>query len=283
MSNYQHFQLQQIAGTLGAEVSGVDLSTQLSDDVIAEIRKALLDHLVLFFRDQNLTPDSQIAFARRFGDLDQHDFVKGLPDHPKVIRVLREADETTMNFGGTWHCDVTHQECPAMGSVLYGVDVPPYGGDTLFANQYIAYETLSAGMQQLLDGLTAVHSARGPFSPTGRAASYWKNMQVTPSEKAYEEVEHPAVRTHPETGRKLLFVNRTFTVRFKDMTERESAPLLQYLFEHASQEQFTCRFRWTKGAVAFWDNRAVLHHALGDYSGHRREMLRVAISGDRPY
>ncbi|MGB0582940.1 MAG: TauD/TfdA dioxygenase family protein, partial [Limisphaerales bacterium] len=165
---------------------------------------------------------------------------------------------------------------------LYAREVPPFGGDTLFANQYLAYESLSPGMKQMLNGLTGIHTARGPFGPEGRSNSNWRNMQVETNDKALEEMEHPVIRTHPETGRKCLFVNRTFTIRFKDMTEEESAPLLNQLFAHASQEQFTCRFRWTKGAVAFWDNRAVLHYALNDYSGHRREMHRVAISGDRP-
>lgn len=271
-----------IAGALGAEITGVSLADDLSDETIAAIRAALLEHLVVFFRDQELTPEKQIAFARRFGALEEHDFVKGLPDHPEIIRVLREADETSMNFGGAWHSDVTHQERPAMGSVLYALDVPAHGGDTLFANQYLAYETLSPGLRRMLDGLTAIHTARGPFGPDGRSTTNWRNMQVETNEKALEEMEHPVVRTHPETGRKCLFVNRTFTVRFKDMTERESQPLLEFLFEHASQESFTCRFHWTPGAIAFWDNRAVLHYALNDYSGHRREMHRVAISGDRP-
>jgi len=271
-----------IAGALGAEITGVNLAEELSDEVIAQIRQALLDHLVIFFRDQQLTPEQQIAFARRFGSLEEHDFVKGLPEHPEIIRVIREADETSKNFGGNWHSDVTHQECPALGSVLYAVDVPSHGGDTLFANQYLAYESLSPGMKRMLAGLTGVHTARGPFGPEGRSNTNWRNMQVETSEKALEEMEHPVIRTHPETGRKCLFVNKTFTVRFKDMTEEESAPLLDQLFAHASQEPFTCRFKWTKGAVAFWDNRAVLHYALNDYSGHRREMHRVAISGDRP-
>lgn len=276
-------QVSPIAGALGAEIHGVSLAEELSDETIAEIRQALLDHLVIFFRDQDLTPERQIAFAQRFGTLEEHDFVKGMPDYPKIIRVVREADETTMNFGGAWHADVTHQECPAMGSVLYAVDVPPFGGDTLFANQYWAFDNLSPGMQRMLDGMVAVHSARGPFAPEGRSKNNWKNMQVETSEKAYDEMEHPVIRIHPETGRKMLFVNRTFTIRFKDMTEKESAPLLEYLYRHASQESFTCRFRWTPGAVAFWDNRAVLHYALNDYTGYRREMRRVAIAGDRPY
>lgn len=271
-----------IAGALGAEISGVSIADEHDAETIAWIRQALLDYQVIFFRDQKLTPDQQIRFSRRFGELEEHDFVKGLPEHPQIIRVVREADEETLNFGGAWHTDVTHQECPALGSVLYGLDVPRVGGDTLFANQYLAWDRLSTGMQRMLDGMTAVHTARGPFGPQGRSASNWKNMQVEPSEKALEEVTHPVVRVHPETGRKALFVNRTFTVRFTDMTEKESAPLLEYLFNHACREQFTCRFRWTPGAVAFWDNRCVLHYALNDYTGHRREMLRVAISGDRP-
>lgn len=282
MPDYKTITASPITGALGAEISGVDLSDQLDEQVIGDIRQALLDHLVIFFRDQELSPKQLIAFAKHFGPLEEHDFVKGLPEHPEIIRVVREADETTKNFGGSWHSDVTHQECPALGSVLYGVDVPPVGGDTLFANQYLAYETLSLGMKRMLDGMTAIHTARGPFAPEGRSKSNWKNMQVQTSDKAYEEMEHPVIRTHPETGRKMLFVNRTFTVRFKDMTEQESNPLLEYLFQHASHERFTCRFRWTKGAVALWDNRAVLHNAVCDYTGHRREMHRVAISGDRP-
>jgi len=271
-----------LCGALGAEIHGVSLADDLPDGVIADIRQALLDHLVIFFRDQQLTPVQQIAFARRMGPLEEHDFVKGLPEHPEIIRVLREASEATMNFGGAWHSDVTHQQHPALGSVLYALDVPPHGGDTLFANQYLAYETLSPGLQQTLCGLTGIHTARGPFGHQGRSINNWMNMKVETSEKSLAEVEHPVVRTHPETGRKALFVNRTFTVRFKGWTEAESAPLLEYLFHHASREQLTCRFRWTPGAVAFWDNRAVLHYALNDYAGHRREMHRVTISGDKP-
>jgi len=279
---YNSIVAEPISGALGAEIRGVSLADELPDGVIAEIRQALLDHLVIFFRDQKLTPQQQIAFARRMGPLEEHDFVRGLPEFPQIIRIIREADEATLNFGGAWHSDVTHQKCPALGSILYALDVPPYGGDTLFSNQYLAYDALSDGMKRMLEGMTAIHTARGPFGPEGRSRSNWKNMQVDISEKAMEETEHPVIRTHPETGRKALFVNRTFTVRFKDMTEPESAPLLEYLFKHASQERFTCRFRWTPGAVAFWDNRAVLHYALNDYNGFRREMHRVTVSGDRP-
>lgn len=282
-TDYRHFQAEPVSGALGAEISGINLAEPLSDETIAELREALLEHLVIFFRDQTLSPQQQLDFTRRFGPLEGHDFVKGMDEYPEIVRILKEADEGGMNFGGVWHEDVTHQECPALGSVLYGVDIPPCGGDTLFANQYLAYETLSAGMREMLDGLRAIHSAAGPFGPDGRAKTYWKNMQVQTSDKALEEMEHPVVRTHPETGRKGLFVNGTFTTRFKDMTVQESAPLLRFLFDHASKEPFTCRFRWRPGSVAFWDNRSVMHYALNDYAGYRREMLRTTIAGDRPY
>ncbi|MGY8694405.1 MAG: TauD/TfdA dioxygenase family protein [Verrucomicrobiia bacterium] len=282
-TQYRHFEARPVSGALGTEIAGVDLSQDLSDETIEDLRQALLDHLVIFVRDQKLSPRQQIDFARRFGELEEHDFVKGMAEYPEIIRILREADEKGMNFGGVWHSDVTHQEKPALGSILYALDVPPFGGDTLFANQYLAYETLSLGMREMLDGLTAVHTAEGPFGPQGRSKSNWRNMEVETSEKALEQMEHPVVRTHPETGRKGLFVNGTFTVRFKNMTRKESRSLLRFLFKHASQEAFTCRFRWEPGSVAFWDNRSVMHYALGDYTGHRREMLRVTVSGDRPF
>ena len=276
-------QIEPVAGALGAEVHGVNLADELDDAVIAEIRQALLDHLVIFFRDQDMTPEQHLAFARRFGELDDHDFVKGLPDYPYILRLVKEADEVGMNFGGNWHSDVTYQEAPALGSILYALDVPPVGGDTLFANQFLAYESLSDAMKDLLDGLICIHSAKGIFGLDSYADKKFKNMTVEPSEKANEETEHPVVRTHPESGRKGLFVNRNFSIRFKGMSVEESAPLLNFLFEHSKREAFTCRFRWQKGSVAFWDNRSVMHFALNDYNGHRREMHRVRVVGDKPF
>jgi taurine dioxygenase len=280
---YETISLAPIAGALGAEVSGVDLARKLPDATIAEIRQALLTHLVIFFRDQHLTPEHHLALGRRFGPLQVHDFVEAMPDYPEILEVRKEPEETR-NFGSGWHTDVSYLERPSLGSLLYALEAPEYGGDTLFANQYLAYEMLSDGMKQMLDGLTAMHSARRPYGiNAARAQEYGpSSMRFNFSEKAHDEIEHPVVRTHGETGRKALYVNRTFTLRFKDMTEAESAPLLNYLCDHAVRPEFTCRFRWQQGSLAFWDNRAVQHNAINDYHGRRRLMHRVTIEGERP-
>ena len=279
----QTISVKPIAGALGAEIAGVDLSGPLPDSVIGEIRAALLDNLVIFLHDQQLSPEQQLDFGRRFGVLQVHEFVGGTAAHPEIIEVRKEPQETR-NFGGGWHTDVSYLERPALGSVLYAREVPDYGGDTLFANQYLAYETLSDGMKQMLDGLTAMHSARRPYGiNAARAQEYGpSSMRFNFSEKAHDEIEHPVVRTHGETGRKALYVNRTFTLRFTGMTEAESAPLLNYLCDHAVRPEFTCRFRWQPGSLAFWDNRAVQHNAINDYHGRRRLMHRVTIEGERP-
>jgi len=203
--------------------------------------------------------------------------------HPEIIQIRKEPQETR-NFGGGWHTDVSYLERPALGSVLYARDVPDYGGDTLFANQYLAYETLSDGMKALLGGMTAIHSARRPYGVNATRAFEPgpSSMSFHFSEAAHAEVEHPVVRTHAETGRKALYVNGAFTVRFKDMTEEESAPLLHYLCQHGVRPEFTCRFRWRPNSIAFWDNRCVQHNAVNDYQGERRVMHRIAIEGERP-
>jgi taurine dioxygenase len=272
-----------IAGALGAEIAGVDLSDPLSDRAIGEIRAALLDHLVIFFHDQHLTPEQQLDFGRRFGRLQVHEFVEALAGFPEILEVRKEPEETR-NFGGGWHTDVSYLERPSLGSVLYAREVPEFGGDTMFANQYRAYESLSDGMKEMLDGMTAIHSARRPYGPNAaRAQAYGpSSMHFIFSEAAHAEIEHPVVRTHRETGKKALYVNRTFTLRFKDMTEEESAPLLSYLCDHAVRPEFTCRFRWRANSIAFWDNRCVQHNAINDYGGERRVMRRVTIEGERP-
>src|SRR5437773_5982233 len=229
----QTISVKPIAGALGAEISGVDLSGPLSDQAIGEIRAALLDHLVIFFHDQHLTPELQLDFGRRFGALQIHEFVEAMAGYPEILEVRKEPEETR-NFGGGWHTDVSYLERPSLGSVLYAREVPETGGDTLFANQYLAYEALSDGMKRLLDGMVAIHSARRPYGLNAARAfdPGPSSMSFNFSETAQAEVEHPVVRTHRETGKKALYVNRTFTLRFTDMTEEESAPLLNYLCDH---------------------------------------------------
>ena len=281
---YRTISVNRIAGALGAEISGVDLArSNLDDDVMGEIRQALFENCVIFFRDQHLTADQHLAFGRRFGELQIHEFVAPTEDHEEILEVRKEADETR-NFGGGWHTDVSYLERPSLGSVLYALEVPAVGGDTMFSNQYLAYETLSDGMKSLLGNMTAVHSARRPYglNAMSRYAAGERSMKYLFSESAHAEVEHPVIRTHVETGRKCLYVNGTFTIRFKDMTEEESAPLLNYLCHHAVRPEFTCRFRWEKGSIAFWDNRCVQHNAINDYHGQRRVMHRVTIEGERP-
>jgi taurine dioxygenase len=204
-------------------------------------------------------------------------------DFPEIIEVRKEPDDRGGNFGCAWHSDVTYLEEPALGSILYAREVPEFGGDTLFANMYMAYDALSDGMKRMLDGMTAVHSARRPYGSKSDWFPTQRSMEIRRNNSAQAEVEHPVVRTHPETGRKGLFVNNTFTIRFSDMSEEASAPLLEYLYLHLVRPEFTCRFRWTANAVAFWDNRCVQHYAINDYHGQRRVMHRVTVNGDRPY
>ena len=277
---YETIQVAPVSGTLGAEVTGVDLATDLDDGAIAELRAALVEHHVLFFRDQDLSPARQVAFGRRFGELDSHPFVEGMDDHPEVIEVITEPDDK-VNFGGGWHTDVTFLEEPDLGSILYAVEVPSFGGDTLFADQHAAYDSLSATMKGLLDGLVGLHSAGPQYAPGGYSTQS-RSMRTKNAEGADRIVEHPLVRTHPESGRKGLYVNRAFTIAISGMRRNESAALLGFLFDLAVSEPFTCRFRWQAGSVAMWDNRSVQHYALHDYKGARRQMRRITIKGDRP-
>ena len=282
MSDFQRISVTRYGASLGAEVGGVDLSQELDDETIGEIRRALLENLVIFFHGQQLSPERQIAFARRFGTLSIHDQVPGMNDFPEIIEVRKEPEDER-NFGGAWHGDVTYMEEPALGSILHALEVPEVGGDTLWSNQYLAYETLSSGMRAMLDRLVTIHTPAKIYGLTSQDWSKTSSIKTSPNATAEYETEHPLIRTHPETGKKLLFISGLFTPRFKDMTEEESKPLIDFLMEQATREEFTCRWRWTKGDVAFWDNRATLHYALNDYSGHRRVMHRVMINGDRPY
>ncbi len=269
-----------MSGAIGAEIHGVDLTRELSDETIADIRRAWLAHTVIFFRGQNLAPAQFIAFAQRLGQPVEYPFLKGLPGFPEITPVIKLEHET-VNFGGIWHSDTTYLEQPPMGTMLLAREVPPAGGDTLFANQYLAYETLSAAMRKLLDGLVAISSSAKADVTRSRE----DRLKTDGRENARKEyaAEHPVVRTHPETGRKALYVNAGHTVRFKDMTEAESAPLLGFLYRHQIAPELTCRFVWDVGSIAFWDNRAAQHYPINDYHGHRRVMHRITLAGDRPF
>jgi taurine dioxygenase len=233
------FEVRRLSGSIGAEIFGVDLSSESGDNVIGDIRQVWLEHNVIFFRDQDLPPAKFLAFAKRFGEVVEYPFVKGIEGFPEIIPVIKLEHETK-NFGGIWHTDTAYLDTPPMGTMLIAREVPPYGGDTLFANTYLAYETLSDGMKRVLDGLIAVnHSAKADVTRTRED----RGREGGKAEAAKEYVsEHPAVRVHPETGRKALYINIGHTVRFKDMTEAESTPLLDFLFEHQIKPEFTCRF-----------------------------------------
>jgi taurine dioxygenase len=275
--DYRHIEVRPIAGALGAEIDGVDVAQPLADGVIAEIRTALLDHLVVFFREQQLTPGNQVAFARRFGEPMEYPQLRGLPECPLVTPVVKLEHER-VNFGGVWHSDTSYLERPPMASMLYVVEVPPYGGDTLFASQYRAYETLSTGLKTVLAGLRGINtSTKADVSKTRE-----DRLRDAGAERKTLVGIHPVVRTHPETGRKALYVNVGHTSHFDGWTEEESRPLLDYLFAHQVQPEFTCRFRWEPGSLAFWDYRCAQHNPVNDYHGFRRVMHRVTLAGDIP-
>jgi taurine dioxygenase len=268
-----------VAGALGAEISGVDLAKPLDDATVAGIRQAWLEHLVVFFRDQDLSPAQFLAFARRFGDPIEYPFVKGLDDYPEIIPVLKLANER-VNFGGIWHSDTAYLDVPPMASMLIAREVPPAGGDTLFANMYLAYETLSDGMKRVLEPLVGINSSASADVSRTREDRL-KDSARGDAKKEYV-AGHPVVRVHPETGRRALYVNVAHTVGFEGMTREESAPLLDHLFRHQVRPELTCRFRWQPGSIAFWDNRCAQHNAINDYQGHRRLMHRITLAGDKP-
>jgi taurine dioxygenase len=273
------FDVRPIAGAIGAEISGVDLAGELSDETVAAIRRLWLEYGVIFFRNQPLAPAQFLRFAKRFGAIVEYPFIKGIEGFAEIIPVVKLEHERT-NFGGIWHSDTSYLEQPPMATMLIAREVPPKGGDTMFANTHLAYETLSEGMKHLLAGLVAVNSSLKADASRTREDRL-KQMQRDDAKKEYVG-EHPVVRTHPETGRKALYVNGAHSVRFKDMSEAESAPLLNYLIQHQTRPEFTCRFRWEVGSIAFWDNRCVQHNPVNDYHGYRRAMHRLTLAGDTP-
>lgn len=280
--SYKHISIAPLAPALGAEISGVDLSQTVDAAAADEIRRAFAEHLVLFFRDQAITPAHQVGFASLFGPVGAYPFAEPIAEHPNVIAVVKEPHQTT-NFGGIWHTDTPYLEVPSLGSVLYALEVPASGGDTMWANGYRAWETLSDGLRATLEPLRAVQSAAK--NKAKLRADHLKDGAMRGHNVAdmdVKQAEHPVARTHPVTGRKALYVSPAHTVNFAGWTEAESAPLLDHLYRHITTEENTCRFRWTTGTVAIWDNRCTLHYPLNDYHGHRRKMHRVTIEGERP-
>lgn len=278
---YLHIKVEPLAGALGAEIFGVDLSAVLDAATLQEVKRAYNEYLVIFFRDQNASDTDLANFARYFGDLAVLPAHRQAPGSFPELLVIDKKPEDNLVFGWEWHSDTSNLQSPPLGSVLAARQLPSVGGDTLFANQYLAYDTLSPGMKKMLDGLQAVHS-------NGRILATLEADDVLPPGEGYGgnhatiSAVHPVVRTHPDTGKKALYVNTLHTERFEDMTIPESNPLLRFLYEHSTRPEFTCRFRWRPGSIAFWDNRCCQHLALDDYPGQRRLMHRVQVRGTRP-
>ena len=268
-------ELKKVTAHCGALVEGLDLSRPLKEDSIESLKTALAEHCVLFFRDQHMTPEQQKTLCSHFGPLHVHPaWPRIVEGHPEIMEIY--SDETTQRIAGEdWHSDVSCDAEPPLGTLLYMLETPPTGGDTLFANMYAVFESLSEPLQRFLEGLTAWHD--GEFVYRGR---YDDGLEPS---SGYPRTEHPVVRTHPKSGRKLLFVNRIFTTRIVQLAQHESDAVLEILFRQVERPEFHCRFAWQPGSVAFWDNRCAQHHAIWDYFPNRRRGLRVTIQGDRPF
>jgi taurine dioxygenase len=269
-------QVTRYSGGCGAVVSGIDLAV-LSDAEVAGLRRAFLEHGVLFFSDQKIEPLEHIAFARRFGSIVVNKFFPENTEHPEIAEVRKEKEQRT-NIGGGWHADHSYDDAPALGSILVARELPESGGDTMFANLFAAYDALSDGLKQTLGSLRAKHSNRHLYGAQG----LYRKSDLAPQLKGEEGVgdaTHPVVIRHPESGRQALYVNPGHTLHFEGWTAAESQPLLQYLYQHATRPEFTCRYRWAPGSVAFWDNRCSWHYAINDYHGSRRLMHRITLAG----
>ena len=272
--------VRKLAGAIGAEISGVDLAHELSDDTLKAIHRAWLDHVVIFFRDQNLTSSQYLAFAECMGEPVEYPFIRGIEGFPVITPVIKLEHER-INFGGVWHTDTTYLDEPPKGTMLLAREVPPQGGDTIFANQYLAYEALSDGLKRTLDTLYGISSsAKADVSKTREDRLKTDAKDAKPSAI---ESHHPIVRTHPETGRKALYVNVAHTAGIVGMKPEESAPILNHLFQHQIKPEYTCRFQWRPGSLAFWDNRCAQHNPVNDYHGHRRILHRITLAGDTPH
>ena len=276
---YESIGVTPISGALGAVVTGVELKNPLQEIVFAEIYRPFLDYKVIFFKDQDLNPETQLRFGRMFGKPIIYPFVEGLKDFPEITPILKKETDLN-NFGGVWHSDTTYQEQPPKATMLHAVEVPEYGGDTEFADQCMALNHLSDGMQKFLSKQKIINiSGKGKVvASRSDVIKHSSSRQVLGELRA----EHPVVRTHPETKQQALFVNEAHSLRFSNLTLEESAPLLEFLFKHQIKSEFTCRFKWEKGSVAIWDNRCTLHNPINDYHGKRRLMHRITFAGDTP-
>jgi taurine dioxygenase len=273
-----------VGGVIGAEVSGLDVTRPLADDVLAGLRAAVLRHRVVMLRGQRYDVDALVSLTEQLGGHGDTPFLESLPEHPGVVRVVKEADERGFNFGGAWHTDYSFQPSPPSFTLLWSVDVPPHGGDTMWSNQAMACARLSSGLRDTLRGMRAVHSAGWAYAADGFLArtAQGRTMRISSTDDALAEQSHPVITTHPETGEEVLFVNPTYTVRFDGWTAAESRPLLDQLQAHSVREAFTCRLRWTPDTLAIWDDRATQHLALDDYAGFRRELFRTTVAGSEP-
>jgi taurine dioxygenase len=273
-------EIEKLAPAVGAEIRGVDLAGPMAPGTFAEIRRAFHEHGVIFFRDQKLTPEQHIAFARRFGEINVNRFFGHVPGYPMIAEVRKDPDQKR-NLGEVWHTDHSYDEVPALGSMLLAREVPPVGGDTMFASMVAAYDALSDGLKRTLETLRAEHSSRHVFGANAGYVGTDLDGRLGNRELATQDAVHPVVIRHPETGRKALYVNANFTVKIEGWTLEESQALLQHLYRHAARPEFTCRFRWREGSLALWDNRSTWHFAINDYHGERRVMHRITIEGSK--
>jgi taurine dioxygenase len=278
--NYQKIEVRPLSPALGAKITGVDIAAGIDDEQFAELRQAYIDFGVIFLRDQDITPEQHIAFAKRWGQINVNRFFQAVETHPVIAEVRKEADQKA-NIGSSWHTDHSYDQVPAMGSILYAREVPSVGGDTLFASMYAAYDALSDGLKQMLLTMKAEHSSRHAFGDVAYVDSDLDDLggRLGNTDAATQDSLHPVIIKHPLSGRPALYVNGDFTVKFAGWSKQESQPLLDYLYAHARQNEFTCRFNWRKGSIAIWDNRATHHCALNDYHGERRLMHRITIDG----
>ena len=276
--DYKEIKVTPQSTALGAVISGVDLSKEPSKHAMAELKDAFGRYSVIFFRNQDLAPQQHIAMAERWGAINVNRFFKPLDGYPQIAQVIKEANQKE-NIGGTWHTDHSYDLIPAMGSMLYAREVPTVGGDTLFSSMYLAYEALSEDMKKMLADLKAWHSSRHAFGYSVTDSEHFEDGRLANPNQATQDALHPVVITHPLTGRKALYVNADFTIRFDGWTVEQSQPILDLLYAHGARQEFTCRFHWESGSIAFWDNRATWHYAMNDYQGHRRIMHRITLEG----